>query len=69
MAKDYEVTHVNTTTRINERGELEDMYEVYFVTASGDSSYVRFPRILSAEEMEKAIEAEARKLLSLHPSG
>jgi len=65
MATEYEVTTIRPATRVNERGELVDEYEVYFTTSSGDSSFVRVARSLTATEMTKLIESEAKKLLAL----
>ncbi len=65
MAALYEVNTIRPATRINQQGELVDEYEVFFTTAKGDSSFIRVTRTMSAQDMAAAIEAEARKLITL----
>ena len=62
---DYEVTNIRPETQVNERGDLIDYYAIFFTTKHGDSSFVRVPRALSAEEIRRGVADEAKKLIEL----
>lgn len=61
----YEISSVRTSTRIDERGNLVDYFEIFFKTSDGDASFLRVPKDFTAAEIKQALKDEADKLLAL----
>lgn len=65
MAQDYEITSIRTASRVTARGDIEDIYEIYFTTKHGDSSFVRVAATLPKDEIQRLVDEAAQKLIAI----
>jgi len=69
MPNKYTVNTVRPTTRVDAQGNLQEYYEIWFTTESGQSSYVRVIQSLDKNSIRKQVDEAASKIDALMQPG
>ena len=65
MAAAFTVQSVRPSTRLDNQGNLQEYYEIWFTTAKNQTSYVRVLQSASQDDMVKAVADAAAKIDAL----
>jgi hypothetical protein len=62
MTLQFTVQSIRPITRVDAQGNLQEYYEIWFTTASNQSSYVRVPQTANKDEIVKAVTDAVAKI-------